>query len=139
MEDPQSPKARPTSLTSSPALSVSENSAHETPEIADDSKGKKNDEAESHFSVFSTSDKILVIVIASVASVVSPFTGSVYFPALNTLADDLRVSTSSINLTITSYQIFQGLAPSVIGTLSDVCSNCRDIIMYLQLKFLGSW
>lgn len=76
--------------------------------------------SESPFSVLSRSEKLLITFLVTMAGVVSPFTGSVYLPALNTIADDLGVRTSLINLTITSYQIFQGLAPSVIGTLSDV-------------------
>ncbi|KAE9402587.1 MFS general substrate transporter [Gymnopus androsaceus JB14] len=109
MEKPNSPEPEPASSPNpTPALSVSEDSTQETPH------------SESRFSVFPKSERLSIIFIAAIAGIVSPFTGSIYFPALNTLSSDLGVSTSLINLTITSYQIFQGLAPSVIGTLSDV-------------------
>ncbi|KAE9391777.1 MFS general substrate transporter [Gymnopus androsaceus JB14] len=132
MEKPNSPEPEPEPVSSAnitPALSVSEYSTQET-RAADDMavpakniEGNPSDPAphsESRFSVFSRSEKLSIIFMATLAGVVSPFTGSIYFPALNTLASDLGVSTSLINLTITSYQIFQGLAPSIVGSLSDV-------------------
>ena len=127
MERPNSPEPESEPASSpnpTPALSVSEVSTQESPRIAVDIEGNTPNPRSSHserrFSVFSRSEKLNIIVLAAIAGIVSPFTGSIYFPALNTIASDLRVSTSLINLTITGYQIFQGLAPSVIGTVSDV-------------------
>lgn len=51
---------------------------------------------------------------------VSGFASNIYFPALPTIADDLKVSLELVNLTVTSYLIFQGIAPSFWGPLSDV-------------------
>ncbi|KPI38376.1 Quinidine resistance protein 2 [Cyphellophora attinorum] len=48
-----------------------------------------------------------------------PHIWQIYLPALNTLASDLNVSNTLINLTLTSYMIFQGLAPAFIGDLAD--------------------
>lgn len=58
--------------------------------------------SESPFSILSRSEKLVITFLVTIAGVVSPFTGSVYLPALNTIADDLGVRTSLINLTITS-------------------------------------
>ncbi|KAK6697893.1 hypothetical protein SNK05_010743 [Fusarium graminearum] len=52
--------------------------------------------------------------------IVSGFASNIYFPALPTIAHDLDVSVELINLTVTSYLIFQGLAPSLWGPISDV-------------------
>ncbi|KAI0008490.1 putative MFS transporter [Xylariaceae sp. FL0662B] len=71
------------------------------------------------YSTFSESVKISTILTATFAAVISPFSSSIYYPALNSLADDLHVSVSLITLTITTYLIFQGLAPSFIGNFSD--------------------
>lgn len=51
---------------------------------------------------------------------VSGFASNIYFPALPTIAQDLNVSIELVNLTVTSYLIFQGLAPSLWGPVSDV-------------------
>ncbi|KAH8668901.1 major facilitator superfamily domain-containing protein, partial [Xylariales sp. PMI_506] len=51
--------------------------------------------------------------------VISPITGSVYLPSMPAIAADLGVSISLVNLTVTTYQIFQGLAPSLLASLAD--------------------
>lgn len=51
---------------------------------------------------------------------VSTLGSNIYFPALPTIAHDLQVSVELVNLTVTSYLIFQGLAPSLWGPISDV-------------------
>ncbi|KAF2092425.1 MFS general substrate transporter [Rhizodiscina lignyota] len=51
---------------------------------------------------------------------VSGFASNIYFPALPTIAHDLNVSVELVNLTVTSYLIFQGVAPSLWGPISDV-------------------
>ncbi|KAJ4147336.1 hypothetical protein LMH87_001867 [Akanthomyces muscarius] len=67
----------------------------------------------------SETSKISVILTASFAAIISPISSSIYFPALNSLAEDLHVSISLITLTVTTYLIFQGIAPSFIGNFSD--------------------
>jgi len=58
--------------------------------------------------------------MVAIAGFFSPLSANIYFPALNTLATDFHVSSSIINLTLTSYMIFQGLAPTVFGDLADM-------------------
>ena len=53
----------------------------------------------------------------------SPLSANIYFPALNTLARDFNVSAAGINLTITTYMIFQGLAPTIFGDLADMAGR----------------
>lgn len=52
--------------------------------------------------------------------IVSGFASNIYFPALPTVSHDLNVSVELVNLTVTSYLIFQGIAPSLWGPISDV-------------------
>ncbi|KAE8387453.1 major facilitator superfamily domain-containing protein [Aspergillus alliaceus] len=83
---------------------------------------KKNDNSsppELPYTVLSEKDKISTILIASFAGFLSPISASIYFPALNTLADHLNVSATEINLSITVYMIFQALAPTLVGNYSD--------------------
>ncbi|KAI8065027.1 major facilitator superfamily domain-containing protein [Thamnidium elegans] len=50
---------------------------------------------------------------------ISPLTASIYLPALNQIELSLDVSTSKVNLTITTYMIFQAVSPAFWGTLAD--------------------
>lgn len=71
------------------------------------------------FSIFSKNQKRFIVIMASWAGFFSTVTANIYFPALNALAQDLHVSNTLINLTLTSYMIFQGLAPAFIGSFAD--------------------
>jgi len=70
-------------------------------------------------SVFTPGQKKFIVFMASWAGFFSPVSANIYFPALNALAADLNVSYTLINLTLTSYMIFQGLAPAFVGSLAD--------------------
>ncbi|KAI1412789.1 major facilitator superfamily domain-containing protein [Hypoxylon sp. FL1857] len=58
-----------------------------------------------------------MILMVSFTAMISPLSGAMYLPALPSLSRDLNVSTSLINLTVTTYLI--GLAPSFIGNFAD--------------------
>jgi multidrug resistance protein len=75
--------------------------------------------SEKPFSSFTLWEKRMIVCVASLAGFISPLTTNIYFPALNTIAADLGVSISALNLTVTTYMIFQGLAPSFIGSFAD--------------------
>jgi multidrug resistance protein len=68
-------------------------------------------------------------------SIVSGFASNIYFPALPTIAQDLNVSVELVNLTVTSYLVFQGLAPSLWGPVSDVkgrrIAYCGTFLVFL--------
>ncbi|MCJ1294364.1 hypothetical protein MMC34_005922 [Xylographa carneopallida] len=74
-------------------------------------------------SVFTTRQKQHIVFMASWAGFFSPLSANIYFPALNALATDLSVSSAQINLTLTSYMIFQGLAPTLFGDLADTAGR----------------
>jgi MFS family permease len=74
-------------------------------------------------SVFSQNEKRFIIFMTAWAGFFSPVSANIYYPALNSLAKDLHVSDSLINLTLTSYMIFQGLAPTIFGDLADVAGR----------------
>lgn len=57
------------------------------------------------YSVFSPGMKRYIVIAASCAGFFSPISSQIYFPAMNTLAKDLNVSISLINLTMTSYMV----------------------------------
>ncbi|KAK2056932.1 major facilitator superfamily transporter [Colletotrichum caudatum] len=90
-------------------------SANHTP--ASSSPSAEPDEP---YSIFDTRQKRLIISIVSTAATFSGFASNIYFPALPSIAADLDVSVELVNITVTSYLIFQGLAPSFWGPVSDV-------------------
>jgi multidrug resistance protein len=71
------------------------------------------------YTIFTDGQVRLIILIAAFAGSISPLSGTIYFPVVNELARDLQVSSSEINLTLTSYMILQGLSPMLFGDLAD--------------------
>jgi len=71
-------------------------------------------------SVFSIRKKRYIVFMTAWAGLFSPLSANIYFPALNTLSQELKVSNGLINLTLTSYMIFQGLSPTIFGDLADM-------------------
>lgn len=95
--------------------------------------------SDSRYSVFTKNQKRCIILAAALASAFSPLSANIYYPALNSIAKDLHVSPSQINLTITTYMVYQyinlldevnadsidanqlcqGIAPTFTGSLAD--------------------
>ncbi|OKL57051.1 hypothetical protein UA08_07374 [Talaromyces atroroseus] len=71
------------------------------------------------YSQFTGRQKLFIVLIAAFASTFSPFSSNIYYPAINSIARDLNVNAEMMNLTITAYMVFQGLAPTFMGNLSD--------------------
>lgn len=71
------------------------------------------------------------------AAFISPTSANIYFPALNSLQTDLNVSSTLINLTLTSYMIFQGLAPTIFGDLADMAGR-RPAYTLAFIIYLGA-
>ncbi|KAI0549206.1 MFS general substrate transporter [Xylaria curta] len=88
--------------------------------MATESRPISDDQTMEPYSIFDKRQKWLIVLIASTAATFSGFASNIYFPALSTIAHDLDVSLELINLTVTSYLILQGIAPSFWGPLSDV-------------------
>lgn len=57
------------------------------------------------YSVFTVNQKRAIVAVGSLASFFSPLSSSIYFPALDTIAKALHVSTSKVNLTVTTYLV----------------------------------
>jgi hypothetical protein len=66
------------------------------------------------FSAYTHTQKKLIVLTISFIGLLSPLSASIYFPAINTLAKDLHVSTSDINLTVTSYLVSRCHIPKSI-------------------------
>ncbi|CAM1510058.1 Fc.00g003930.m01.CDS01 [Cosmosporella sp. VM-42] len=89
------------------------------------------------YSIFDNRQKAIIVLIVSTAATFSGFASNIYFPALPTIAQDLDVSVELVNLTVTSYLIFQGIAPSFWGPVSDAKGR-RIAYCCTFVVFLGS-
>ncbi|KAI2783627.1 MFS general substrate transporter [Daldinia loculata] len=71
------------------------------------------------FTVYKPWQKRLIVLSAAFSALFASWTAQIYLPALNIAAADLHVSTTRINLTVTSYMILQGVTPIFIGGFAD--------------------
>ncbi|KAM0415688.1 hypothetical protein ACHAPT_013359 [Fusarium lateritium] len=67
----------------------------------------------------------------------STLSSYIYYPALTSVAQDLGVSLSLINLTVTSYLIVAGIAPAFLGDMADQ-SGRRPIYMLMFVLMISA-
>ncbi|ORY75719.1 major facilitator superfamily transporter [Protomyces lactucae-debilis] len=89
------------------------------------------------YSTFSKRQKSFITLLVSLASIFSPISATIYVPALPTIAKDLNVSITLVNLSVTSYMIFQGLAPSLWGPLTDAIGR-RPVYLLTFLIYIAA-
>ncbi|AEO68573.1 uncharacterized protein THITE_2118141 [Thermothielavioides terrestris NRRL 8126] len=89
------------------------------------------------YSVFSPGTKKFLVLMIVFATFFSPFSSSIYLPAITPIADDYGRSVADINLSVTTYQIMQALAPLFFGDLSDQIGR-RPVYMLSFAIYLGA-
>jgi MFS family permease len=89
------------------------------------------------YTIYTPLQKGFIIALVAVAATFSGFAGNIYFPAIPSIVDDLQVSAELVNLTVTSYMIFQGLAPSIWGAVADVHGR-RITYICTFIVFIGA-
>jgi hypothetical protein len=89
------------------------------------------------YSVFTHNEKKIIVLCAGLSQFFSPISGQIYFPSLDAIAADLRVSNSLVNLTITTYLV-SALAISYQGPnpLTDVARSCKVSHLHSSVGFL---
>nr|QTE76005.1 ScyR5 [Scytalidium album] len=120
------------STTTIPGKTQPQNSNESTPLLA------ASREEPERYSIFSEAEKKFIIFTAALASTFSPFSSNIYYPAINSIADDLHVSIPMINITITAYMIFQGLAPTFMGNLSDTAGRRPVYVLCFTIYILAN-
>ncbi|KAJ7090856.1 MFS general substrate transporter [Mycena belliarum] len=71
------------------------------------------------YSIYTRRGKWFIVALTAFGGLFSPLSSNIYFPAIPTLASVFHKSVELINLTVTIYIAFQGLAPMFWGTLAD--------------------
>lgn len=115
---------------------------------------------EKDYSSFTNWEKKFIVFAATMGAFFSPFTTQIYFPAITSIAKDLHVSNSKINLTMTTYmvrfspsrypflsrvprtntstqQILQAIAPAFIGNLSDTAGRSPGYIASFTIYIIA--
>jgi len=64
------------------------------------------------YSAFTHGQKISITILVSFLAVISPLSGQIYLPALESLANDLNVPVTYINLTITTFMASPSMSAS---------------------------
>jgi len=74
---------------------------------AEESKEAATEQAvdEKEWSIWTPTETKFVVFAASLAAFFSPVSAQIYFPALDVLAHDMHVSSSLINLSVTTYMV----------------------------------
>ena len=102
-----------------------------TPNFTFPTPTKPDDEAPSHLDIsestdittphssFTPTQKACISYAVFFSAVFSDLSSFIYYPAITALSSSLNVSIEEINLTITSYQLVSGFAPSIFGDMAD--------------------
>ncbi|KAI1738612.1 major facilitator superfamily domain-containing protein [Xylaria scruposa] len=101
---------------------TSQNADSEPPSEIPAIEGKK-------YSIFTTLEKRTIVFAAAVGAFFSPLSSQIYFPALEELSRDLKISVTEVNLTVTTYMIVQAIAPMFIGSLADTAGRRPAFIL----------
>lgn len=67
------------------------------------------------YTTFTRRQRAFLVLMASLAASFSGFASNIFFPAIPTMAAALHTSIENINLSVTTYMIFQAISPTFWG------------------------
>ncbi|KAH3678374.1 hypothetical protein WICMUC_001391 [Wickerhamomyces mucosus] len=102
------------------------------------SRGKGSlEESEKRYTVFSKSEKYLLLIIAAASSIFSSLGSPIYYPALGTLEKYFNISEEMVNLSVVLYLVAQAISPTIFASAADIFGR-RPIIILCLLIFIGA-
>lgn len=110
----------------------------EKPVVSVSTDGDPSQAVPPPYSTFTTGEKRMIVLAAALAAFFSPLTGQIYFPALNVIAKDFNVTASQINLTVTTYMVFQGITPMFIGGFADTAGRRPAFVLCFVIYILAN-
>ena len=78
------------------------------------------------YSVFTVPQKKAIVLSAALGATFSPISTTIYLPALNQIAADLHVSSSKINLTVTTFLVSMGAFRPHVMNVDDCIDSTRS-------------
>ena len=92
----------------------------------------------SQYSVFTSAEKWLIVVLVSCAAWFSTLSSFIYYPAIHQLSQVFSVSIDQINLTVTSYMAVATVAPTLAGDAADVLGRRPVYLVVLSLYVIAN-
>ena len=89
------------------------------------------------YSKFTKAQKRWIVLLVAFAGMFSPLSSFIYYPAIHTIALDLRVTITLVNLTVTSYMVVSGITPAIVGDLADTIGR-RPIYLATFLIYFAA-
>ncbi|KAJ5718259.1 MFS general substrate transporter [Penicillium malachiteum] len=83
------------------------------------------------YSVLTTPEKYIAVVLVTSIAMFSPLSSFIFFPAIKALSEALDVFLERINLTITSYMVVAGVAPTILGDMADITGRRNVYLLTL--------
>jgi MFS family permease len=90
------------------------------------------------YTVFSTGERRFIMALVGFAMLFSPLTANIYFPAMSDLKHALNASQQEIDLTITSYLIFQAIGPAIFGDIADALGRRLAFVVMLAVYSIAN-
>lgn len=113
-------------------------SAEETNAKAEHADNDESPVVETPYTIFTKSQKLGIVLLVAFASVYSPLSSFIYYPALTAVANDLHTTLSKVNLTITSYMIVSGVAPMILGSIADQMGRRPVYLLVFSMYVLAN-
>lgn len=90
------------------------------------------------FSVFTVWEKRWIIFLAAFASMFSPVSSFIFYPAITSVAEGLGVTVGLINVAITTYMVVSGVAPAMLGNAADKFGRRPVYLLALAIYFAAN-
>ncbi|EMG48719.1 QDR MFS antiporter QDR1 [Candida maltosa Xu316] len=98
---------------------------------------ESHDEKKAPYTIFYSTDKLLLIIVLALVGFWSAISSPIYFPALPTLTEYFHTTPSIMNISVVCYLIFQGIAPTVSCNLADTFGR-RPVILASIIVFCAA-
>lgn len=89
------------------------------------------------FTIYTSKDKTVLIVVLASVGVWSTFSSPIFFPALPSVEKYFHLTSSVTNLSIVAYLLFQGIAPTFSSNIADSIGR-RPIIIISMLIYIAA-
>lgn len=93
------------------------------------------DESDVPYSRFTKYQKYGLVAQCAFTGFFSSIAGAIYYPALNIIEDQFHITEEQANITIVVYFLFQGITPSVMGSMADTYGRRPIVITSVLVYF----
>ncbi|KAJ1917640.1 hypothetical protein H4219_003102 [Mycoemilia scoparia] len=99
-------------------------------------EGAKGQEEEIPYSPFSSGRRKLITLTVSLIGILGPLTSSIYYPAIQDIANDLNTTLTMVNSTLTAFMFAMAVFPLFWGPMADIIGR-RYVYIITIILYLG--